>query len=145
MPNHLLVTECSLNTSLVPIATICELNQVLSSQCSVQGKNCSSVPVHCYQKQGRRRGLLGGGENQVPWYSQACLPLWLCSPFPHVHWSQFSGQGPSLRVVGHMQQCLWGLKSWAWAMSNKQAPSWWESLSCSALLSSFLNALQLGS
>lgn len=79
----------------MPIASIWELNQVLSSQCSVQGKDRSSVPVHCYPKPGRRRALLGSGENQVPWYNQACLPLWLCSPFPHVCWSQFSGQVPA--------------------------------------------------
>lgn len=37
----------SLNTSLVPIASILELNQVQSLQCSIQSKGHTGVPVRC--------------------------------------------------------------------------------------------------
>lgn len=153
MPNHSPCNLCFLNTYWCLLLASwswieCSLYSAVSGARIVP--TCLSIP---------NEGRSGG---QPSWevasgalvWPRCLVALVILPSFPLVCVGASSQvRGPAWGLLLHLemiklvmlQQCLWGAKSWAWAMSSKQAPSWWESLSCSALLSSFLNALQLGS
>lgn len=147
MPKRSACNLRSLNTSPVPLARISELNQARSLRCSVRGTGSSGVPLQ--QGGSGRKALLGGGE--VPAVAAVLGCPWDSALFPpRMRRSRFSGEGPSLRAavacgsagVGHAAAVPWRKPR---AEAEPCPTSRWESLSCRALLSSFLNALQVGS
>lgn len=94
----------------MPIASIWELNQVPSSQCSVQGKDCSSVPVRWYQKQGRRRALLGVGWASGALVQPGLFALVTLLSFPPCALEPVLRSGS--RLEGHWSHCNSAFEEW---------------------------------